>query len=131
MYEALNTLYVTKQPSTLRLDHETIRVETKTEGALFQMPLLHLSGIVCFGGVYVSPALIRRCAADGRSIALLDWSGHFIARIEGAVSGNVLLRQAQYRALEDQQKTLSIARNFLAGKLGKYAAGSLTCSEGN
>lgn len=82
-----------------------------------QMPLLHLGSIVCFGDILISPALIHRCAQDGRSIVLLDQNGHFKARIEGPISGNVLLRQAQHVAHSDQERTLSIARNIVAGKI--------------
>lgn len=116
MKEILNTLYVTKERAYLHLDHDTIRMEVKTEKPV-QMPLLHLGSIVCFGNILISPALIARCAEDGRTITLLDANGHFKARIDGPTSGNVLLRQAQHRAHEDQQRTLFIARNIVAGKI--------------
>lgn len=116
-YEALNTLYVTTQRTYLKLDHDTLKAECKEDGTSFQMPLLHLGGIVCFGNISLSSPLMHRCAKDGKTIILLDWAGHFAARLEGPVSGNVLLRRAQYEALTDEQKTLRIAKNFLAGKL--------------
>lgn len=116
MKEILNTLYVTKERAYLHLDHDTIRMEVKTEKAM-QMPLLHLGSIVCFGDILISPALIHRCAEDGRTIVLLDHNGHFKARIEGPTNGNVLLRQAQHLANSDQERTLSIARNVIAGKI--------------
>lgn len=112
----MNTLYVTKEHAYLHLDHDTIRMEVKMEKPV-QMPLLHLGSIVCFGDILISPALIRRCAEDGRTIVLLDHSGRFKARIEGPTSGNVLLRQAQHRANVDQERGLAIARNIVAGKL--------------
>ena len=116
MKEILNTLYVTKERAYLRLDHDTICMEVKTEKTL-QMPLLHLGSIICFGDILLSPALIHRCAEDGRTIALLDQNGRFKARIDGPTSGNVLLRQAQHIANNDQERTLSIARNVVAGKI--------------
>ena len=112
MKEILNTLYVTKERAYLHLDHDTIRMEVKTEKAM-QMPLLHLGSIVCFGDILISPALIHRCAEGGRTIVLLDQNGRFKARIEGPTSGNVLLRQAQHTANVDQNRTLSIARNVV------------------
>jgi len=114
--EFLNTLYVTRERAYLHLDHDTIRMEVKEEKPL-QMPLHHLGSIICFGDVLLSPALIHRCAEDGRTITLLDRNGHFKARIEGPTSGNVLLRQAQHVANSDAQRTLSIARNIVAGKI--------------
>ena len=116
MKEILNTLYVTKERAYLHLDHDTIRMEVKAEKTM-QMPLLHLGSIVCFGDILISPALIHRCAEDGRTIVFLDSNGHFKARLEGPTSGNVLLRQAQHMANVDQKRALSIARNIVAGKI--------------
>jgi len=116
MRQLLNTLYVTKPRAYLHLDHDTIRVEVEREKVL-QAPLLQLGSIVCFGDVMLTPALMHRCAEDGRSIVLLDSNGRFKARIEGPTSGNVLLRRAQHLALSDGPRRLEIARSIVAGKL--------------
>ncbi|HEX6820070.1 MAG TPA: type I-C CRISPR-associated endonuclease Cas1c [Ktedonobacterales bacterium] len=116
MHELLNTLYVTTEQSYLHLDHDTIRMEVGGT-TTFRMPLLHLGSIVCFGNVLISPALMHRCARDGRALVLLDASGRFQGRMEGPVSGNVLLRQAQYAAALDEARTRAIARSCVAGKL--------------
>lgn len=115
MRELLNTLYVTTERAYLHLDHDTIRMEANGSTA-FRMPLLHLGGIVCFGDVLLSPALLHRCAEEGRSVVLLDRNGRFKGRLEGPTSGNVLLRCAQYAAFADPARTLAIARNCVAGK---------------
>jgi CRISPR-associated protein Cas1 len=116
MHQLLNTLYITTEGSYLHLDHETLRVEV--EGATkLQVPMHHLGGIVCFGNVMISPFAIHRCAEDGRFVVLLDRNGQFKARIEGPISGNVLLRRAQHEALGNPTLTLTIARNIIAGKI--------------
>lgn len=116
MHELLNTLYVTTEQSYLHLDHDTIRMEVDGATA-FRMPLLHLGSIVCFGNVLMSPALLHRCAEDGRAVVLLDASGRFRARLEGPTTGNVLLRKAQYAAALDVPRACAIAQNIVAGKL--------------
>src|SRR5581483_8537772 len=116
MHQLLNTLYVTTPEAYVRLDHETLRVEVERETKL-QVPLHHLGAIVCFGDVLISPALLHRCADDGRSVVLLYRNGRFKGRLEGPVSGNVLLRKAQHQAVNDPQQTLAIARNLVAGKV--------------
>lgn len=116
MKEVLNTLYVTRDRAYLHLEHDTIRMEVKSETPV-RMPLLHLGSIVCFGDILLSPALIHKCAADGREIVLLDQSGQFRARIAGSTHGNVLLRQAQHLALIDEASALHIVRNMVAGKI--------------
>lgn len=116
MHQLLNTLYITTEGAYLRLDHETLKIEVEKETKL-QVPLHHIGGVVCFGDVLISPAAMRRCAEDGRFIVLLDRNGRFKARVEGPVSGNVLLRCAQHEAMASSEKTLAIARNMVAGKI--------------
>ena len=116
MTTLLNTLYVQTSGAYLRLDHETLKVEIDQEVRL-QVPLHHLSSLVLFGEVMVSPHLLGRCAQDGRSITWLSRSGRFLGRLEGPVSGNVLLRRAQHQAMDSLPRTLDVARNLVAGKI--------------
>lgn len=111
-----NTLYVTTADAYLRLEGETVCVMVEEEKRL-QVPLHHLSAFVLFDHVMLSPALLGRCAEDGRSVVWLNRSGRFSARLEGPVSGNILLRQAQFRAADDSAQTLVLARAVVAGKL--------------
>lgn len=112
----LNTLYVMTAGSYLHLDNDTVRIELEHQTRL-RVPLHHLGAIVCLGNILISPALVGRCAAEGIGMTLLDRNGRFLARIEGPVSGNVLLRQSQFLASNDPPATLSLARNIVAGKL--------------
>lgn len=114
--QLLNTLYVTTPESYIHLDNETLRVELEKETRL-RVPLHHLSAVVCFGHVTVSLPLMHKLADSGISLVLLDTHGRFKARLEGAVSGNVLLRQAQHRLASDPVFSLNVARNCIAGKL--------------
>ena len=60
MSSLLNTLYVTTEGAQLYKDHETVVV--KVEGTKkLQVPLLHLSSVVCMGPIYVSPELMAAC----------------------------------------------------------------------
>jgi CRISPR-associated protein Cas1 len=109
----LNTLYVTTEGASLRKDGENLVAEV--EGAERARAPLHMLGsVVVFGGIYVSPALIQACARSGISIVLLDRAGRFQARIEGPISGNVLLRREQYRVSEAPDE---IVRSLVSGKI--------------
>jgi len=114
MRHLLNTLYVMTQGAYLHLEGETLVVEIEHQKRL-QVPLHHLGSVVIFGDIMVSPAALHRCADDGRGVVLLDRRGQFKARLEGPLSGNILLRQAQHRAAATQ--ALELARAFVAGKL--------------
>ena len=116
MYTLLNTLYVMTPHAYAHLENATVRIDVEREKRL-QVPLHHLSGLVAFGNVMVSPALMHRLADEGKSLVLLDEHGRFKARLEGPVSGNILLRQAQHRVGMDSGTTLELARACVAGKL--------------
>ncbi|TAG72868.1 MAG: type I-C CRISPR-associated endonuclease Cas1 [Burkholderiales bacterium] len=114
--QLLNTLYVTAAESYLRLENSTLRVEQEGDVRL-RVPLHHLQSVVCFGHVGISLPLMHRLADDGIGLVMLDANGRFKARLEGAVSGNVLLRQAQFRQVESQTFLIDTAKSFVAGKL--------------
>lgn len=116
MRRHLNTLYVTTENAWLYKDGENAVV--KADGVERARVPVHLIGsIVCFGAIGVSPALIGHCAARGVCISLMSRSGRFLARVEGPVSGNVLLRRDQYRITDDEAMTASIVRNVVTGKI--------------
>lgn len=116
MHTIQNTLYVMTPNAYAHLENSTLRIEVEREKKL-QVPLHHLNGLVCFGNVMVSPALMHRLAEDGKSLVLLDTTGRFKARLEGPVSGNILLRQAHHRVAGDEKFTTEFARSIVAGKL--------------
>lgn len=116
MYTLLNTLYVMTPHAYAHLENATVRIDVEREKRL-QVPLHHLGGLVCFGNVMVSPALMHRLADEGKNLVLLEDNGRFKARLEGPVSGNILLRQAQHKQAGDAAATLELARAMVAGKL--------------
>ncbi len=116
MRQALNTLYVMTEGAYLRLERETLVIMIDKEKAK-QIPLHHLGSIVCLGRVSMSAALMARNAEDGRTVVWLNEYGRFQARVEGGVNGNILLRQAQFRAADNEEFTLEISKAFIAGKL--------------
>jgi CRISPR-associated protein Cas1 len=112
----LNTLYVTTQNSYLFKEGESVVVKVESEVRL-RLPIHTLDGIVCFGAVSMSPFLMHHCAANNVAVSFLSEYGKFLARIQGPVSGNVLLRREQYRRADDPDATAGIVRSFLIGKL--------------
>lgn len=113
MKKLLNTIYITTEGAALRKDGENLVADVEgLEKA--RVPLHMLASVVVFGGIFISPALIGACATAGISIVLLDRNGRFAARVEGPVSGNVLLRRAQYLASD---KPDEIVRSIVMGKL--------------
>ncbi len=117
MKKYLNTLFVTTQGAYLAKEGETIVVKVDKEIRL-RLPVHTMGGIVCFGNVSCSPFLMGFCAENGVGISFLTEHGRFLARVQGPVSGNVLLRREQYRKADDRQASADIARAVLIGKIG-------------
>ena len=81
----LNTLYVTTPRPTCASKGRPSVVMVGKEKRL-QVPMHHLGGIVCFGDVMLTPALLGRCMEDGRRVMWLERGGRFQARVEGPVN---------------------------------------------
>lgn len=116
MKKHLNTLFVTTQGAYLAKDGETVAVRVEREVRL-RIPIHTIGGIICFGNVSVSPFLMGFCAKNGVGISFLTEYGRFLARVQGPVSGNVLLRREQYRKADDPAFSADIARSVLTGKI--------------
>ncbi len=116
MKKLLNTLFVTTQGAYLSKDGETVVVKIDGEVAL-RLPVHTLGGIVCFGQVSCSPYLMGFCAENQVAISFLTEHGSFLAKVQGPVSGNVLLRREQYRRADDLRESSSIARAVVTGKV--------------
>jgi CRISP-associated protein Cas1 len=114
----LNTVYVTTEGASLRKDGENLVAEVDGQERA-RVPLHMLASLVVFGTIYISPALIRACAGAGITMVLLDRIGRFQARIEGPVSGNVLLWRQQYRASDSPDE---IVRSIVCGKTANQRA---------
>lgn len=116
MRKLLNVLYITNPEAYLARDGETVVVRIEDE-VKFRVPVHNLEGVVCFGYPGASPALLGLCAERGVAVSFVTEYGKFLARVTGEVSGNVLLRRKQYRMADADDESLSVARNFIFGKI--------------
>lgn len=121
MKKLLNTLYITRQESYLHKERETIVVKNGDD-KLGQFPALTVGNILCFGQISVSPFLMGYCAEQGIGLSFYTEYGKFLARVQGRQTGNVLLRRAQYRWADDEDKSVAIARLMVAAKIANSRA---------
>lgn len=115
MRKLLNTIYVTSPDAWLHKDgaNLVVKVEGDERG---RVPLHRIDGIVSLGRAGASPAILAACAEAGIAVSFLDPNGRFLARVEGARSGNVLLRLRQFRLADDTSAALPIVRAIVAAK---------------
>ncbi len=116
MQRFLNTLYVTTQKTYLHKKGDAVEV-IFDDKRVVPIPLINLDSIVCFGNIYVSPFLLGAAPEHNITISFLSETGKFLARVQGPVAGNVLLRKAQYRVSDDKDKSALVAKYFVTGKI--------------
>ncbi|WP_373500914.1 type I-C CRISPR-associated endonuclease Cas1c [Desulfococcus sp.] len=116
MKKHLNTLFVTTQGAYLAKDGETVAVRIDG-GVALRVPLHTLASIVCFGNVGCSPFLMGFCGERDVGLSFLTENGRFLARVQGPVSGNVLLRREQYRRADDPAFSAAVAGACVLGKV--------------
>lgn len=116
MRRHLNTLYITTQDTWVNKDGANVVVtaDGKERG---RVPIHTIGGITGLGRVMISPPLMGACAEAGVTINFLTEGGRFLARVEGPVSGNVLLRRTQYRWADDDARRDAIIKSVVAGKI--------------
>lgn len=115
--ELLNTLYVQTQGADLRLEQDSLRIHLPDTPGRQILPLRRIDAIVLYGHINLSTELITRCAQDRRPVTWMTRGGRYLARLDGAIHGNVLLRHAQHQCHADAEARLGIARNIVAGKI--------------
>lgn len=120
MKRFLNTLYVTTQKAYLHKNGEAIEI-LLDDKVLASIPMINLEGIVCFGNIRVSPYLLGSAPEYNITISFLTETGKFLARVQGPVAGNVLLRKEQYRISDDELKSTNVAKYILLGKISNQA----------
>lgn len=116
MKQLQNTLYILTPESYLSLQNETIAVKVGGTEKI-RIPSHTICSIYCFGNVTVSTPLIGFLGQRGIGLVFFSEYGKFYGRIQGPVSGNILLRQRQFAAMEDPVQRTRLARNILMGKI--------------
>lgn len=116
MKRLLNTLFVTLPDSYLTRQGENLLVKVKDE-IKFRVPIHNLESVMCFGYKGASPSAMQLCAERGVSLNFLSENGRFLARVNGRVSGNVLLRRKQYRWTDDINESLRLSKRFISSKI--------------
>lgn len=95
--------------SGLKITHE--------RRTLLEVPLLRIDGIVVLGRAHFSPALMGELLERRIPMSFLSPTGRYLGRVEPELSKNIFVRSAQWRASEQPERTLHLARAFVRGKL--------------
>jgi len=116
MKKLLNTLYVMTEDAYISLEGGAVDV-LFSDNTHRQIPLHTLEEIVCFSYKGASPALMGKCAENGILLSFFTPRGRYLCDTGSCSNGNVYLRRTQYRFADDSEKSLSIVKNMITGKL--------------
>lgn len=116
MRKMLNILYVTNPEAYLAKDGENLVVRINDD-EIFRTPIHYLEGIVTFGHMGASPALLGMCVERGVAVSFLTEFGKHLATVQGMPKGNVLLRRKQYRLADEEYDSAALAASFIIGKI--------------
>lgn len=113
----MSTLYVTEQFTTLRKEDERIKLY-KGKELLVEIPIFKIKQVVVLGEVTVTASTIRKLAENKITLCYLTKWGKFVARMEGDVSKNVIVRLKQYEEhIDSDEGSLRFAKSFISGKI--------------
>lgn len=119
----MTTLYVTEPYSVIKKNGDTLTVHipanerTETAARKVQVPLVKIDQVVILGDSTLTSPALAALLEQGVEITFLSLYGEFRGRVMPGVSRNSLLRLAQFRAHEDPQQSLELAKAFVSGKL--------------
>ena len=116
MRKLLNTLYITSENLSLRLENSNVIVQKEQE-EIARLPLHTLETIVSFTRSSISVPLIAACSRHGIPVFLMSEKGNLLAEISVPSRGNILLRKEQYRSADIPGKKASYAAAFILGKI--------------
>ena len=109
-------VYVQAQGAMLRLDGERLIIQNHDEPAR-PARLSNTSHVALYGNVHVTTPTIRRLLERNIPLLFFSYGGWFVGQTTGQDSKNVELRLSQYRASQDPEQCLRLARGFVASKI--------------
>lgn len=102
---------------------EAGRLIIKKEGAVSQtIHLFKLEQVVLFGNIFLTTSAIRYLLQEGIDTAFMTKRGKYLGRLQSALGKNIVLRQEQFRKMEDHNFSLKTAKAIVRGKLTNLRA---------
>jgi CRISPR-associated protein Cas1 len=112
----MGTVYVNQEDAFLGRSDERLKI-THERRTLLEVPLLKVDGIVVLGRAHFSPALMGELLERQIPMSFLSATGRYLGRLEPELTKNIFVRSAQWRASEQPERILHLARAFVRGKL--------------
>lgn len=109
-------LIVQAQGYSVGLNGETLEVRDRGK-KVRSVRFIDLSYVALMGNIQITAQALRALAERGIVLLHASYNGWQQAVTLPAPHKNILLRRQQYRAADDPQRSLALARAFVAGKI--------------
>ncbi|WP_324669315.1 CRISPR-associated endonuclease Cas4g/Cas1g [Geochorda subterranea] len=109
-------LYVQEQGAQVRRSGERVVVSIRGETRA-DVRVLDISQVCLIGNVQISAQALRDLAGRGIPICHFSYGGWFTALTTGLTNKNVELRCRQFETAANPQRSLELARRFVAAKI--------------
>jgi len=109
-------IYVQEQGAIVSKKGEEIEIRSGSAPAS-RAKLMEISLLALFGNVQITTPTIKELCDRGIPICYFSYGGWFYGVTHGMSHKNVELRQYQFAAASDANKSATIARQFVAGKI--------------
>jgi len=141
----MSTLYITEQHALVKKDGDTLIVqipEDKCKDAkppadgentqasseiehgkkmrIVRIPLIKVDQVVVFGDATITSPVLHALLENHVEVCFLSYYGNFLGRLSPQFSKNSLIRIEQHRAHDDPQRALTLAKQFVGGKLSNF-----------
>jgi CRISP-associated protein Cas1 len=119
----MTTLYLTEPYSTVTKDGETLVVKipanksTGAEARKVTIPLMKVEQVVVLADSTLTTPALLALLEQNADICFCNFRGEFKGRLAPAVSKNVFVRTAQFRAHGQYRQRVALAARFVRGKL--------------
>ncbi len=111
----LNTVYVREHRA--RVGHRRGSLLVSLPAGKRRIPLEAIDALVLVGGAQITTQAVAACVRRGVRVAALTMGGAVRFVVGGPASGNVHLRLAHYRAVENEAHSLRLSKTVVAAKL--------------
>ncbi|QDT31130.1 CRISPR-associated endonuclease Cas4g/Cas1g [Thalassoglobus polymorphus] len=109
-------LYISEQGAFIGKSAERLTIKLKKE-QLASVRMLDVSQICLFGSVMLSAQAISELSRRGIPICHFSYGGWFHSITAGLIHKNIELRIQQYSAAQDDERSLKVAKQLIAGKI--------------
>lgn len=114
------SLYVMETGSRIEIEYQRVLVTLEDE-ILFRVPVHKVDQIILIGRVGVTTPALHVLLERNIPVIFLGAHGKYLGQVTPALSGNLPLRQQQFKRNDDPDFSLSFAKSIVAGKIHNQA----------